>query len=385
MMMMMISRKLKTFHAPAERLDSEGIKNQIKNFNVTESYIKALDSMNIFVIILNSYRQIVYANKAYLRIMKIGNLAEVLGKRLGESINCINAFKNEGGCGTAKACINCSAGNIILKSINTKQELEGEISIIRRVEGFDSPLNLFENIVPLEINNEIFYLGSFIDATDSIKRRSMEKIFFHDVINTAGALKGILNLLKTEVPKIYEDEIEQVEGLFAGLIDEIQSQRQMLSAENNELVIELEEFNSKEVLRSLKKLYKEYSSSINKTIKISENSISIDIKSDITLLKRVVGNMVKNALEATDGNGIITIGCHKIKDGNIKYWVKSNSYIPVEVQDNIFKRAFSTKGHERGLGTYSMKLLGEKYLKGSVGFTSSESEGTCFYIKIPQE
>lgn len=383
--MMMVSRKLKTFHAPAERLDSEAINNQIKNFNVTESYIKALDSMNIFVIILNSYRQIVYANKAYLRIMKIGNLAEVLGKRLGESINCINAFKNEGGCGTAKACINCSAGNIILKSINTKQELEGEISIIRRVEGFDSPLNLFENIVHLEINNEIFYLGSFIDATDSIKRRSMEKIFFHDVINTAGALKGILNLLKTEVPKIYEDEIEQVEGLFAGLIDEIQSQRQMLSAENNELVIELEEFNSKEVLRSLKKLYKEYSSSINKTIKISENSISIDIKSDITLLKRVVGNMVKNALEATDGNGIITIGCHKIKDGNIKYWVKSNSYIPVEVQDNIFKRAFSTKGHERGLGTYSMKLLGEKYLKGSVGFTSSESEGTCFYIKIPQE
>lgn len=93
--MMMISRKLKTFHAPAERLDSEGITNQMKNFNVTESYIKALDSMNIFVIILNSYRQIVYANKAYLRIMKIGNLAEVLGKRLGESINCINAFKNE--------------------------------------------------------------------------------------------------------------------------------------------------------------------------------------------------------------------------------------------------------------------------------------------------
>lgn len=94
--------------------------------------------------------------------------------------------------------------------------------------------------------------------------------------------------------------------------------------------------------------------------------------------------MIKNALEVNNDEEIITIGCRKLKDRNIEYWVKNSAYICEDIQDNIFKRAFSTKGNERGWGTYSMKLLGEKYLNGSVGFTSNEKQGTCFYIRIPQ-
>lgn len=380
----MVTQGLKTFYAPAERLDMDSIKKQALNFNASDPYLKALDSMNIFIIIVNSYRQIVYANKAYFKLLNITDISEILGKRPGESISCINAFKNEGGCGNSFACQDCSAGNIFLKSINLNQELEGEVSIIRKMDGLDAAINSFQNIVPLEINKEVFYLASFIDASDSVKKRALERMFFHDVINTAGALKGILNLLKTEVPPIYESEVAQVEGLFEGLIDEIQSQKQILAAENNELFIELEEFNSKEVLRTLKKLYKGYSDSLNKTIKISEDSISVDLKNDITILKRVVGNMLKNALEAINDNEFVTMGCYKAPDGYVQYWVRNPSYISEAIQNSIFKRSFSTKGNGRGIGTYSMKLLGEKYLKGYVGFTSNETEGTCFYIKIPQ-
>jgi signal transduction histidine kinase len=378
-------QSLKTFHASAERLDMKAIKKQAEKFNATESYLKALDSINIFIIILNSYRQVVYANKTYLKLLNINDISSILGQRPGETLSCINAFKSEGGCGTSPACKNCEAGNIVLKSINIKAELEDEVSIIRRIDGFDAPLNLFEKVAPLEINNEIFYLASFSDATDAVIRRSMERIFFHDVINTAGALKGILNLLRNEVPPMYESEVAQVEGLFEGLIDEIQSQRQILAAESDELFIEIEEINSKEVLTTLKRLYEGYSNSINKTITIDEDSISVDFKSDSTLLKRVIGNMIKNALEATEEKGTITIGFSKGENDYVKYWVRNPSYISEVVQNSVFKRSFSTKGKERGLGTYSMKLLGEKYLKGHVGFTSSKDYGTCFYIEIPQE
>ncbi|MBZ9634332.1 ATP-binding protein [Clostridium sp. FP1] len=380
----MIIQGLKTFDATAERLDIEAIKKQAQNFNANDPYLKALDTMNIFIVIVNSYRQIVYVNKTYLNLLNIKDISEILGKRLGESLGCINAFKNEGGCGTSSACQDCTGRNIILKSISLNQELEDEVSIIRKIDGFDVSVNSFAKVAPLEINKEIFYLASFVDATDSVKKRAMERMFFHDVINTAGALKGILNLLKTEVPPIYENEVAQVEGLFEGLIDEIQSQKQILAAENNELFTELDEFNSKEVLRTLKKLYKGYSDSLNKTIKIDEDSISVDLKNDITLLKRVVGNMLKNALEAAMDNGVVTMGCSMAPNEYVQYWVRNPSYIRADVQNSIFKRAFSTKGKDRGLGTYSMKLLGEKYLKGSVGFTSSKAYGTCFYINIPK-
>ncbi len=57
--------------------------------------------------------------------------------------------------------------------------------------------------------------------------------------------------------------------------------------------------------------------------------------------------------------------------------------MPREVQLQIFQRSFSTKGLGRGLGTYSVRLLTERYLKGSVSFTSSAEFGTTFRVRCP--
>ena len=48
----------------------------------------------------------------------------------------------------------------------------------------------------------------------------------------------------------------------------------------------------------------------------------------------------------------------------------------------MFQRSFSTKGAGRGLGTYSIKLLGEKYLNGKVGFISEQGRGTIFSVEL---
>ena len=41
------------------------------------------------------------------------------------------------------------------------------------------------------------------------------------------------------------------------------------------------------------------------------------------------------------------------------------------------------RGDGRGLGTYSMKMFGEKVLKGRVSFSSSPEEGTIFRFSLP--
>jgi CheY-like chemotaxis protein len=53
------------------------------------------------------------------------------------------------------------------------------------------------------------------------------------------------------------------------------------------------------------------------------------------------------------------------------------------VQLQMFQRSFSTKGRGRGIGTYSVKLLTEKYLKGRVAFTSDPLTGTTFSVMVP--
>jgi hypothetical protein len=51
------------------------------------------------------------------------------------------------------------------------------------------------------------------------------------------------------------------------------------------------------------------------------------------------------------------------------------------LEKTFFQRDFSTKGPDRGLGTYSMKLLSH-FLSGNVHFVSSSESGTRFTLSL---
>jgi sensor histidine kinase regulating citrate/malate metabolism len=63
--------------------------------------------------------------------------------------------------------------------------------------------------------------------------------------------------------------------------------------------------------------------------------------------------------------------------------VHNPTYIEEDIQLQVFNRYFSTKGLNRGLGTYSMKLLTEGYLQGKLYFNTDPVKGTTFFLTIP--
>lgn len=67
----------------------------------------------------------------------------------------------------------------------------------------------------------------------------------------------------------------------------------------------------------------------------------------------------------------------------VTFTVQNPTYMPRNVQLQIFNRSFSTKGKGRGLETYSIKLLSERYLGGRVWFESTPEAGTTFYAAYP--
>jgi signal transduction histidine kinase len=105
--------------------------------------------------------------------------------------------------------------------------------------------------------------------------------------------------------------------------------------------------------------------------------------SDPALLSRVLTNLVKNALEASAVGEIVTLTCRSWGEF-VEFSVHNPSVMPPEVRRQIFQRSFSTKGAGRGLGTYSVKLLTERYLGGTVDFDSVEGEGTTFRARYPR-
>jgi len=91
--------------------------------------------------------------------------------------------------------------------------------------------------------------------------------------------------------------------------------------------------------------------------------------------------MVKNALEASPEGYTVTLGVDKSTAG-FNFWVHNATVISASYHQRIFQRDFSTKGSGRGLGTYSMKLLG-RFLSGDVSFESSPEGGTRFTLILP--
>ncbi len=101
-----------------------------------------------------------------------------------------------------------------------------------------------------------------------------------------------------------------------------------------------------------------------KTIQLSGNAQDIIFSADPVLLRRVMINLTKNALEACKEGEVVALGFEPSSQDAIALYVHNPGVMSRSVQLQLFQRSFSTKDASRGLGTYSIKLLTEQYLKG---------------------
>lgn len=369
---------IKTEFAPAERVDYSKLIQQQNEILKDLLLVNMSNSISQMLLVLNQQRQIVYANKVFTDFLELPEFSPVIGKRPGEALNCIHSSLTKGGCGTTEFCRKCGAVNAIIES-QSGVASEKECRILTSE---NDALDFRVTASPFETSNEKLTIFAINDISNEKRKQTLEHVFYHDVLNSAGGisgLSGVLNELKE--PKDIERISRLINKASENLISEILTQRQISEAETGDLHPEISEINSLEILKDLADLYSRHECIAGKFITISSKSLVTKISTDAVLLRRVIGNMIKNALEASMPGSTVTLLCNKSGE-NIRFSVHNDSFIPHDIQLQLFKRSFTTKGVGRGIGTYSMKLLGEKYLKGKVGFESSEENGTTFYIKL---
>jgi signal transduction histidine kinase len=373
--------RLPTQFAPAERASRDKIQRECRYFSDLPMLRWLLDRVPINILILNRERQAVFANQGVLDFLGAADEQSVCGLRPGEALHCIHSSETEGGCGTTEFCKTCGAAKAILTSQKGKQSVQ-ECRIIREKD--QEPLDLRVWATPLTMDSEQFIFFAAVDTSHEKRRRALERIFFHDILNTAVGLRGFVELLEeTYTDPSQGDEFRNmVHGLSERLIEEINAQRELNAAENNELSAHPETINSLELLQQIADMYKGHEVAQERHIQIDSGAQEVTFTSDPILLRRVIGNMVKNALEATQPDEVVTLGC-EARDRGIQLWVHNPNFMAREVQLQVFQRSFSTKGAGRGLGTYSIKLLTERYLKGAVSFATSTQAGTTFRASYP--
>jgi signal transduction histidine kinase len=363
---------------PAERASPAELAEERLALESVPLLRELLDAMPSFAVVLNARRQILFANRAAVAAAR-APLEAMIGKRTGEALGCVRA-KSVSGCGTTEYCAVCGAGQSMLDAAQGRDG-ERDCRVVVAAPGRD--LDLKVRATRLRQAGREFTLFTASDRADANRRRALERLFFHDVLNTVGAVTGIAELL----PEATDAEFEPFCGLLRNasglLLEQITAQRDLTSVENGDYRLHPTPCPLKEFVEAAVRITAAHPAAASRRIEVLAGPADAAIVTDRALLMRVAGNMLKNALEAEPKGAAIQAGWEARPDGGAEFWTRNPSVMPREVQLQVFQRSFSTKGEGRGLGTYSIRLLTRDYLKGTASFRSEPGFGTEFRVSLP--
>ena len=342
-------------------------------------FVRALvDTNPNAILILNEQREIIFANQTLYDWAARWNGKTAPGCKLGEALRCVHAASDGPGCGLTLYCASCG----ILRAFTASLRGQEAVQESRMLQEIGDALDLRVWAKPLAVDSNIYTLLILADISHEKRRFALERVFFHDVLNTAGNILGISQLL-SQMPDDSRAEMVEIMGeLAAQLVEEIRAQQTLVSAEAGEIFVQTESVDSLKLLGEVVAHYAGHEAGHGRSLRIAPDAEQVRFDSDPALLRRVLDNMLKNALEACSPDETVDLNCYA-GGGHVIFSVHNPGYMPRHVQLQLFNRSFSTKAPNRGLGTYSMKLLSERYLQGHVEFSSSPEAGTTFYARYP--
>lgn len=365
-----------TQYLPSETFPIKKIIEQKSKVEKPEIFQEIILNLPYPILVLNSLRQIVFYNDALIQSFPEISGNTILGSRPGDVFRCANS-KIEDGCGTTLFCRTCGAAKAIAASLAGRADIQECRITTFEDEAYDFRVWTY----PKVIDGEMFSIFTLIDISHEKRRQILERIFYHDILNTANGIIGLLELVQTFDDDSKEQLLKTSLSFSKIMVDEINSQRLITLAESGELEIEVTRFSIKTLIDEIISLYQTQTSFKDIELQI-EITNDFEVVTDKTLFRRIIVNLLKNAIEASSQGSTIRISAEKKEALNI-IKVYNQAVMPEEVKLQIFKRSFSTKGKGRGLGTYSIKLLTEKFLNGKVSFISENNYGTEFTVQLP--
>lgn len=240
-----------------------------------------------------------------------------------------------------------------------------------------------------EANEMTYYVSCLKDIT--IQKEAKDKLVHsekmsiigqlaagiaHEIRNPLTSLKGFLQLLqagvrhKDEYYKIMKDEIEKMEAITSELLF-------MAKPLTNNMKKEYVE----KMIRDVAVLLQSEARLKNISIKIEE-PITETIYCDSSQIKQVLINLVKNAIEAMEQPGEITLFVHSNEERVIINVKDEGVGIPKDIIDQLGSPFFTTKKEGTGLGLNITKEI-LKLHGGSLSFSKNADKGSTFQLIFP--
>ncbi len=326
--------------------------------------------------VLDSTGRIVFAN---------AKMREFLGRPSGEGIPGLRFDEVMKGLGSgadlpSEPCDNAEFSAAV-GSTRCGELREGEFAL----RGSQGATTVYLcHIRTMETPEGIFTAVSMDDLSPAKRCDTFEKVVHNDLLNATSGLMGLLDVIRDADSECTESgRLIRTARLFTEfLFDEILFSRALAFAEAGMLEPLLEPVPVNWVIDRTAERYATQVHAGLVRLEVFRMADNPSIVADRRLMVRVLLNLLRNAVEASPKEVPVRLSA-RVHEGAVLFAVHNIGAIAAPVRGSIFRRSFSTKGRGRGLGTYSARLFTEKYLGGRVWFTSSEAEGTTFFVEIP--
>jgi signal transduction histidine kinase len=371
---------MNTYFASPVRATPAELASEVEIVSQSPVVTGLLHTVGGLLAVLNEHLQVVALNDSFLQALGIADAKEALGLRMGEAMRCVHACEKPAGCGTTPHCATCGAAIAFVTSLGEDVPAERSCALQASRDGALTDIVLQIRAQVLRIRDRRFILVFAQDVTRQHQWAALERTFFHDINNLLSQLLCASEMLAEASPSELASAIHQA---AVRLSQEVAVQRCLTSSGDDRLQASRRPVSVSQTFLELRQFFAIHPVARGKTLQLGEGEADATVETDPALLLRVLSNMIINAFEATKKGDEVKVWAER-GEGRLTFCVWNAQSIPPEVALRIFQRNFSTKQQAgRGVGTYSMKLIGERILGGSVAFTSTPEQGTVFRFSLP--
>jgi len=203
----------------------------------------------------------------------------------------------------------------------------------------------------------------------------------HEIGNPLGALMGYLALLRQELPAGESAEMADLAVREAERIDRLVRDLLDYAAPGHSDPAPFDPWGA--VLETIE-LLRLQGTLKNMQLTYAENLVLPPVSMDRRKLEQVLVNLLINARDACNGQGIIRLEGDVVADRVILRVADNGCGMSADIQNQLFEPFFTTKapGKGRGLGlAVCQRVIAEA--GGEIRVESVEGEGSCFSLLLP--
>jgi signal transduction histidine kinase len=236
---------------------------------------------------------------------------------------------------------------------------EGLLDANIRLQKMDATKDEFLSLVSHDLKNPIFSMLSFTDIL----------------------LDGLAGEIRPE-QKEHLQAIKRQGKMMTGLVDSILDYTRLEFGKN---AVEPEEFDLNKLILQEVEEFKPLADHRHQELSLSLPLELMTVRADKTMVRRVISNLIGNALKYTQEKGVVKVELKRIDSQAQVLVADSGKGIPREYLDKVFEKYFRVPGSP-STGTGLGLAISKEFItnqKGKIWAESRPGQGSTFFFTLP--